>query len=90
VTAPECPTTGYACVQRLMARVQACVDQSVGLETFIEEGIVDVSLDQVRKHTGKVMSLLQEALDEYTEGHGLPAPLIDVEAVEWVVQRVVK
>ena len=81
----KCPTSTYACVQQLIARVQAVTDQLMGFVAFVEGSQLPITPAMVLKHYGKAAELLQTALDEYAEGHGRPDSWTDVEAVRWVL-----
>jgi len=82
----KCPTTGFTCVDRLTARVQACIDQANGLIALVEGGAFSARAEHLLKHYSKVAELLQEAVDEYVESHQQPDVLFDVEAVQWVLK----
>lgn len=66
--------------------IQACIDQSVGLLTLWEAEAIQPTSEQLKRHYTKLGALLQAAVDGYTQHHGKPDVLHDVEAAEWLVR----
>lgn len=81
----KCPTSGFTCVDQVMARVQACVDQARGFMELVQGGVYSAGFEHLFKHYGKLADLLEEAVDTYTESHGQPDVMTDLEAVRWVL-----
>jgi hypothetical protein len=86
----ECPTVGFTCVDTMRAKVQAVTDQLEGFVAFLEGTGMPVPSAVILKHYAKCAELLQEALDRYTEGHGTYGPVTDLQAVQWVLERLKK
>jgi len=84
VTEP-CPTTGYTCVNTLVARVQTVADQASGLAAAVRSHLVDVSVDQMLSHYSALIKLLESALEAYTEGHGSPSLTDDIASIQWLL-----
>ena len=80
----HCPTAGFTCVDNMVAKVQAVADQISGLTTLYFAGLVEVDVASLIKHYTGVLSLMEGALDEYTQGHGRPSAAQDVQAALWV------
>lgn len=76
---------GCCCAEDMAARVQACIDQAVGIETLQEAKIIAPSAEQWAIHYRKLSILLQEAIDGYTQQHGVPDVQHEVAAAEWLV-----
>lgn len=78
---------GCCCAEDLVAEVQACIDQAVGLETLEKAGIVEPTPEQWARHYRKLSTLLQAAVDRYTAQHGVPDPDHAVAAAEWLLRE---
>ena len=82
----QCPTAGYTCVDTVIARVQAVIDQITGLLTLAEAGVLKGSMEGLLAHYKQLGELLAATVDAYTEGHGCPPVGIDVAAVKWLTE----
>lgn len=83
----KCPTEGYTCVNQLRARVQSVTDQLIGFKAFLEETKHPATPAMILQHYGKAAELLQLALSEYAEGHGIIPVQDDVDSVRWVLMK---
>ena len=82
-----CPTSGYECVHRLLARVQAVNDHLIGLVECMrltEEGF---SVEWIAAHLTKLSEATLAAMESYTDDHGGIPVQADVEGVMWLLQR---
>jgi hypothetical protein len=86
----QCPTVGFTCVDTMRAKVQAVTDQLEGFVAFLEGTNMPIPANLILKHYTKCAALLQEALDGYAEDHGMYGPLADIQAVQWVLERLKK
>lgn len=80
----QCPTAGFTCVDTVIARVQAVIDQITGLITLADAGVLKADVPALIAHYKQLGELLAATVDEYTEGHGSPPVGIDVAAVTWL------
>jgi hypothetical protein len=78
---------GCCCAEDFAARVQACIDQAVGLETLQTAKIVAPTAEQWAIHYRKLSTLLQDAVDKYTSQHGQPDADHTVGAAEWLLRE---
>jgi len=86
----QCPTVGFTCIDTLRAKVQAVTDQLEGFVAFLEGTGMPVPSAVILKHYAKCAELLQAALDDYTEGHGVYGLVPDLLAVQWVLEGLKK
>lgn len=82
----KCPTAGYTCVDTVIARVQAVIDQITGLLTLADAGVLTADVPGLLAHYRQLGELLAATVDEYTQGHGSPPVGIDVAAVTWLTK----
>jgi hypothetical protein len=75
------------CGQTLVAKVQACIDQAVGIDTLQKAKVIGPTPEQWAIHYRKLSVLLQAAVDAYTEEHGRPSVAHDVHAAEWLLKE---
>jgi len=80
----KCPTQDFACVHQLVSRVQAIADQAAGLVVVVDEHLATVSAPQMVVHYRVLVRLLEKAIDAYTDDHGQPPLMADLEGVRWV------
>jgi hypothetical protein len=73
------------CVDTLVARVQAVVDQATGLQAIVEGHHATVTVGQMMMHYTKLTELLGAAIDAYTQEHGCPPLPIDMGAIQWLL-----
>lgn len=78
---------GCCCAEDLAAMVQACIDQAVGLETLNTAEIIRPTEEQWAIHYRQLSTLLQAAVDQYTEQHGVPDPAHEAGAAEWLLKE---
>lgn len=86
----RCPTSGYTCVNTMVARVQALTDQIQGLLFFLRENSFEARAGFLCEHYQKVADLLQSTLDDYARDHGTPPPSDDVAAVAWALKEMTR
>lgn len=79
-----CPTAGFTCVDTVIARVSAVIDQITGLITLHDAGVLKADVPSLVAHYKQLGELLAATVDEYTQGHGSPPIGIDVAAVTWL------
>lgn len=82
----HCPTSDYACVLTLTARIGALLDQAAGFLALVNSGATNASIGHVTRHYDKLMTLLEEAVSEYMADHGTPPAEYDMEAMRWVLK----
>ena len=78
---------GCCCSEDLVAAVQACIDQAVGIETLSTAKVVAPTAEQWAIHYRKLSALLQAAVDQYTQNHGSPDADHAVAAAEWLLRE---
>jgi hypothetical protein len=74
-------------LRRSLARIQACVDQLVGQDVFIEAGgLIGMKIDpkETRK---KVLAMLQRELDMVFEVSEQRSPAAEADASEWILRQ---
>ena len=78
---------GCCCAEDLVAQVQACIDQAVGLDTLNTSQVIAPTAEQWAIHYRKLSALLQAAVDQYTCQHGEPNADHAVGAAEWLLRE---
>lgn len=82
---PERPAThpdGWdQCAELLAARVQALVDQIVGVSEMLKAGMAVETFGDLATHLGKCAAMGQRALDAHAAFHGLPCEKVFVDSV---------
>lgn len=80
----KCPTQDFACVHQLIARVQAIADQAAGLVEVVDGHLAVVGAAQMLVHYRALVRLLEKAIEGYTDDHGQPPLMADLEGVRWL------
>lgn len=55
------------------------------MQAVVKGHMLDVTVGQMLEHYRQLCALLSAAVDEYTQGHGVPPMVIDLKAVQWLV-----
>lgn len=85
--AEKCPTSGYACVNRLLARAIAVADQAEAVGIVIAERGQDVPAEVATVQFKRFADLLRAALSDYTTSHGVPNWGEELEGLSWLGER---
>lgn len=80
----KCPTQDFACIHQLVSRVQAIADQAGGLVMVVDGHLATVSAPQMLAHYRALVKLLESAIEGYTDSHGQPPLMADLEGVRWL------
>ena len=78
---------GCCCAESFTAQVQACIDQAEGITTLQAVGAIAPTPEQWAIHYRKLITLLQAAVDMYTEQHGVPDADHYTLAAEWLLRE---
>ena len=74
-------------LQRSLGRLQACVDQMVGVNTLLEAGPSDPLCRMHAEHALKVLELLQGQLDTICEVTMERSPSAMADGSEWLLKN---
>ena len=74
-------------LQRSLGRLQACVDQMVGVNTLLEAGPNDAHCRMHAAHALKVLELLQGQLDTVFEVTEESSPSAMADGSEWLLKN---
>lgn len=83
----KCPTEDFACVHQLVSRVQAVADQAGGLVEVVDNKLATPSVAQMIIHYRALVRLLEKAIEGYTDTHGQPPLMADLEGVRWLTME---
>jgi hypothetical protein len=72
---------------KALGRVQACIDQMVGVQECLKAGVNIAPAGMHAAHSLRVLALLQKELDRVYRHTGLRSPSAEADASEWLLRE---
>jgi hypothetical protein len=74
-------------ISKSLGRVQACVDQMVGVQECLKAGVNIAPTGLHAEHTLRVLALLQEELDNVYALSGRRSASAEADGSEWILRK---